>query len=427
MTSRSGPGVSAAATASSLGRRPAGPSRVPLDLGSLAGGLLQFGESLSSLLADMGRGLLTPQVLKPSVALSLTGNPIERTTEGWRVFLTGGNLLTAEELLNKGEIFTLVAAVAPLIGEPRQGPLPLPQLVAKAYALGDFFSLWAIEGLGHDYGDSFWNQGVRPRGILSPEVTKDLPSGSLPMLNAGIGLSMARTIFGELRWDTPAAEIRRMVAEIARLDRENALPGYVGAAYENLGLSTRLLRPTMVPAVDQAIREVAPEVRGYFWHGVGRMIYFWLSNFLPCSDWQIFQMAWREAPDEEARLNAWAGAAWGYVLVNQRQPRITAELLIGPHGEELAQNGGFANGVASSMMMRFDTTPDAPFIEAFIRYKPGRSNGRLTELWDRLVRIPSETALNAYYPVIQRHGRIGDIFQYRDLAAYVRDLQGSTT
>ena len=409
-------------SAAQMGRK----ARRPMDLGSLAVGLLQFGEALGSLLADSARGLLTPQVLRPSVALSLTGNPLQRTVEGWRTFLTGGSQLTGEELLNKAEVFTLVPAVAPLIGEPLKGPLPpLPQLVANAYALGDFFSLWAIEGLGHDYGNSFWKQGVRPHGILSPEVARDLPSGSLPMLNAGIGLSMARTIFDGLCWDTPAAEIRRMVAEIVRLDRDNALPGYTGAAYENLGLTTRTLRPTMVSAVDQAIREVAPQVRGYFWHGVGRSIYFWFSNFLPCSDWQIFQMARREAPDEEARLNAWAGAAWGYVLVNQRQPRITAELLIGPHGEELAQNGGFVNGVASSMMMRFDTTPDAPFIQEFIRYRPESSNGRLTELWDRLVRIPSETALNVYYPVIQRHGRMGDIFQYRDLAAYVRDLQGS--
>lgn len=409
-------------SAAQMGRK----ARRPMDLGSLAVGLLQFGEALGSLLADSARGLLTPQVLRPSVALSLTGNPLQRTVEGWRTFLTGGSQLTGEELLNKAEVFTLVPAVAPLIGEPLKGPLPpLPQLVANAYALGDFFSLWAIEGLGHDYGNSFWKQGVRPHGILSPEVARDLPSGSLPMLNAGIGLSMARTIFDGLCWDTPAAEIRRMVAEIVRLDRDNALPGYTGAAYENLGLTTRTLRPTMVSAVDQAIREVAPQVRGYFWHGVGRSIYFWFSNFLPCSDWQIFQMARREAPDEEARLNAWAGAAWGYVLVNQRQPRITAELLIGPHGEELAQNGGFVNGVASSMMMRFDTTPDAPFIQEFIRYRPEGSNGRLTELWDRLVRIPSETALNVYYPVIQRHGRMGDIFQYRDLAAYVRDLQGS--
>src|SRR5262249_25642863 len=157
-------------------------------------------------------------------------------------------------------------------------------------------------------------------------------------------------VLGTLRWNTPQGEISRMVAEVVRLDRENSLPGCVGAAYESLGLVTRSMHPTMVAAVDRAVREVAPEVRGYFWHGVGRALYFWLFNFLPCSDWQIFQMAARAAPDESARLNACAGAAWTFVLVNQRQPRILADLVVKPHGRELARDGGFTNGVASAVV-----------------------------------------------------------------------------
>ncbi len=394
-------------------------------------GAFQFGNEVVSLLAGMAKGLTTPQVLNPFVALTLTGNPISRATAGLRLFLAGGNVWTsAKELGNKGAIFVLVPAVGPLIGAPPHGLLPLPQMVANAYGrLGEFYSLWAIEGLGHSYGDRFWEQGTAPHGILSTEVTRDLPPGSLPMLNAGIGLSIARKTYegnlagfpGGLRWDTPAADIRRMIAEIVRLDHDNATPGYAGAVYENLGLTTRLLRPTMVPAVDQVLREIAPEVRGYFWHGVGRLLYFWLINFLPCSDWTIFEMARHEAPDEAALLNTWAGAAWGYALVNQRNPQIMADLLLRLNGEELAQNGGFANGIASSMMMRFDTTPDASYIEPFIRYRP--ADRRVAALWDRLVRIPAETALNDYYPVIKQQGRMGDIFEYRDLAAYVAQLR----
>jgi hypothetical protein len=401
--------------------------------GGIVEDVLEFSTALGSLLIDAAEGLLTPQVLNPSVVLDLTGNPLARAVDGLRLFLAGGNVWTsAEELAKKIEIFVLVPAVAPLIDEPPQGLLPLPQMVANAYGLGDFPALWAIEGLGHDYGDRFWQQGMVPQGILSPAVTQELPSGSLPMLNAGIGLSMARMLYDGnalagfprgLRWDTPAEEIRRMVAEIVRLDRDNATPGYTGAAYENMGLATRLLRPTMVPAVDQAIREVAPEVRGYFWHGVGRMSYFWPVNFLPCSDWQVFQMARREAPDEAALLNAWAGAAWGYALVTQQNPEIMADLLLQLNGEELAQNGGFANGIASSMMMRFDTTPDAPFIESFIDYQP--SDPRVADLWQRLVRTPAETALNEYYPVLKQGDRLGEIFQYNDLPALVAQVRGA--
>jgi hypothetical protein len=391
--------------------------------GGVIGGALRAGENLFKILSDVAQGLFTPRVLNPSVALSLTGNPVERTTETLRLLLSGGNLLvTAAELVNKSEVFGLVPAVAPLIDEPRQLPWCLPQLVANSYELGAFFSLWAIEGLGHDYSDAFWDQGTTPRGLLSPEATRGVPSGSLPMLHAGVGLSMAQTLLGRLRWETPREEIRRLVADIVRLDRESSQPGYVGAAWESLGLVSRTLHPTRVADIDQAVREAAPEVRGYFWHGVGRAIYFWFFNFLPCSDWQIFQMAQREAPDQEARLNAVAGAAWGYALVNQRQPRIMAELLIRPHGEELAQDGGFANGIASSMMMRFDTTPDAPFIAPFLQYRDPADRS-LNALWDRLVRIPGETALHEYYPVIRQQGRMGDIFEYRDLAAYVSRLR----
>lgn len=409
MTTMSGASATAAATASSECESNA--LRLLRDPGEALSAVVQFTTGLGGLLTDMARGFLTPQVLNPQVALTLTGNPIQRVTETLQLALSASSYLrSSQELLNKGEIFTLVPAVSGLIGVPEKGPLNLPELVARSYCLGPFFSLWAIEGLGHDYGDSFWNQGIVPSGILSPEVTRDLPPGSLSMLHAGIGLSMAQTKFKGLSWNTPAEEIRRLVAEIIRLDRDNSLPGYVGAAYESLGLVSRTIHPTMVTAVDQAVREVAPELRGYFWHGVGRALYFWVFNFLPCSDWQIFQMARREAPDEEAFLNAWAGAAWGYVMVNLRQPAVMAELLIGPHGEDLMRNGGFSNGLASSLMMRFDTTPDSPHVEPFIRYQP-RGSRRLSELWERLVRIPGEAALEVYYPVISKHRRIGDIFR----------------
>ena len=148
-----------------------------------------------------------------------------------------------------------------------------------------------------------------------------------------------------------------------------------------------------------------------------------MFNFLPCSDWQVFQMAQREAPDEEARLSAFAGAAWGYALVNQRQPRIMAELLIRQHGDELARDGGFANGIASAMIMRYDTTPDAPFIQSFLRYQPDPADRRLVALWDWLVRIPGETAINEYHPVLRQQGRIGDVFEYRDLRSHVAQLR----
>jgi hypothetical protein len=397
---------------------------LPRDPAEALSSAVRFGEGLLDALTDIAQGLLTPRVLNPSVALRLTGNPVQRVTETFRLLLSGGSVLaTAGELVNKGQIFLLVPAVGGLIGEPEQPPLPLPELVARSYGLGDFRALWAIEGLGHDYGDSFWNQGVEPSGILSAAVSDRLPPGSLPMLHAGIGLSFAQTVLDGLGWTNRPEDLERRVARIVRLGRDNSLPGYAGAAWESMGLVSRMFHPTLVPSIDRAVRAAAPEQRGYFWHGVGRALYFWVFNFLPCSDWEIFQMAQREAPDEEARLNAFAGAAWGYALVNQRHPQIMADLLIRQRGEDLLRDGGFANGIASAMMMRYDTTPDAPFIQSFLDYRPASGGRRLADLWDRLVRIPGETALREVYPVLRQHGRMGDVFQYRDLAAHAARLR----
>src|SRR5258708_11884090 len=123
---------------------------------------------------------------------------------------------------------------------------------------------------------------------------------------------------------TPEPELRGLVAEDVLLCRENAREGYVGASYENLGLATRSFHPQLVPAVDRILRQTAPEVLGYYWHGVGRSVFFDPVNLLPGSDGLLFEMAAGMAPDEAARLSAVAGAAWGFVVVNPRDPPVPA-------------------------------------------------------------------------------------------------------
>jgi hypothetical protein len=366
--------------------------------------------------------LLTPQLLNPLAWAEVTVEVAQRSAVAARQLAAGEALLAAAEARAKGEVICLVLDLAKLIDVPEAPPFPLYELLGRAYGLGPFRALWGVEGLGREYGDSFWSQGVTPHDILRDERTSELPARSLTMLNAGIGLSFAMHQLQGTRASTPEPELRGLVEEDLRLCRDNAREGYVGAAFENLGLATQSFHPQLVPAVDRVLRQVAPEVLGYYWHGVGRSVFFDPINLLPGSDGLLFEMAARMAPDEAARLSAVAGAAWGYVLVTQRDPRIAAELLIGPYGERLAENGAFANGVASAMMMRFDTTPDAPLIQPFLQYRPSPPSQRLTELWDRLVRVPGETALEVYYPVIKQHQRLGDIFEYRDLPAFVARL-----
>jgi hypothetical protein len=325
-------------------------------------------------------------------------------------------------MADKTEVFFLVLTVAQRLGIPDTFPLPLQELVRRAYALGAFPALWAVEGLGHDYAESFFRHGVPPRDILTAPSTRDLPAASLLMLHAGIGLSFAETQLKSLPRNPSSPQLRRAVAQTVALCDANSRPGYVGAAYESLGLVTRTFFPAFTPAVDRAVREVAPRVRGFFWHGVGRSYYFLPVNFLPFSLWPLFEMAWQEAPDVEALMNSYAGAAWASVLVNQRHPSILAELLVGPHGEQLARSGGFKNGVASSIVMRQDTTPGAPFIEAFCRYRP--ADPHTARWWQELVAAPCRRALRVYQPVLAAENQLDQVFRYQDLDRLVEGRSG---
>jgi hypothetical protein len=342
---------------------------------------------------------------------------VQRWTEGMGLLASGGSGACAafQEVANRGQVFLLVLAGGDLVSAPSRLPFPLRELVKRAYSLEPFPALWVIEGLGHDYAYGAWQQGAAPRHLLTGEAARRLPEASLLMLHAGIGLGIAEYLLGGLRRDTPPAELHRVIAEILALCRTNSLEGFLGPALESLGLVTRTFHPELVEAVDQTLRQIAPDAVGFFWHGVGRAIYFLAINFLPCSDWQTFDMARRESPDELARLNAFAGLAWAFVLVNQRQPSVLVDVLLRRHGRELARDGAFANGVASSVIMRFDTTPGAPFIANFCGYQPALEDRQLAEVWDGLVRIPCRQALERFYPVLKAANRLGEVFQYQML------------
>jgi hypothetical protein len=354
-------------------------------------------------------------LLRPEELAKLAAGAAAHPFEAFRYFLPSRDgVLAWGELANKLEVFLLVPSVPFLIGVPTCPPFQLLELIARAYALGPFPAVWAVEGLGKAYSDFVWNQeGHPPRALLTSGQALAAPPSSLLMLHAGLGLSLAQRLLAPLGGDVPEEELRRLVRAITALDRESSRPGDLGAAYESLGLVARTFHPPLVARIDRLLRQEEPEVVGYYWHGVGRALYFLLTGLLPCGSatWRAYEMAMTEPPDELGRANAVAGCTWAFVLVNQRQPAIVAELLH-DHGAALSLvEHAFANGSSSGIMMRFDTTPAAPFIPAFFDYRPPGAATRA--LWDRLVKIPGETALRAEYPVFRREDRLGEIFQVR--------------
>lgn len=317
------------------------------------------------------------------------------------------------ELANKVQVYLLVKRVAARVGEPSTGgPFDLATLLRRAYQLSGFEALWAVEGLGHDYAERSWPADGKPQALLSGAGGEDLPAKSLTMLHAGIGLAFAQRLLAELPPGVPLQRTADTVAAVLELCRANSRPGYEGAAIESLGLVTRTFHGPRLHEMDAALRRLGEDdARGFFWHGVGRALYFLPINIVPAGDttWRPFEMALAEAPDPTARHNAVAGLGWAFTLVDMRAPELMERLLLAPHGASLRRLEGFANGVASSLTMRTDTTPGSELVDRFLGHRPTTAG----DLWRELVTEPSRHALERVYPRLRAAGRLGEIFRYQ--------------
>jgi hypothetical protein len=326
-----------------------------------------------------------------------------------------------QELRNKIEIFVLVRGLNSILGLPSDQFVPLPQLVERTYGLPDFQALWAVEGLGHYYTQSYWQTYGRPTRLLWEE-NAPVPAKSLLMLHAGMGLFFADYLLGSgaptLTRHSPPSEFRVAVQQFVDLARDNSRDGYLGPVIESLGLTTRDFYPATLDLVSQALMEVAPELAGYFWHGAGRALYFSRRYFLP-----VLTTVWagidKEARTAPQKLSAMAGLAWAVTIVNMRQPEIM-ECVLQNYIQASPLQDGFVNGVVSSTIMRQDTTPDIPFVPAFYEHQP--RDAKLATSWNRLITSPSGTGLSAYYPVLKQHNALGLLFQYQNLSELVNSF-----
>jgi len=343
-----------------------------------------------------------------------------RTEEGMRIVNSPRAASAAlVEIRNKANVYFLVRSNQLLLGipSPLPQPFPLDTYLRRAYERNPYAALWAVEGLGWLLGESHLEAGNDvPAGLLCDNAGDALPEESLLMLHAGIGLAFAQRGLAGLTVHSSPSVFRELIAWFARICRWNSRPGYLGAALESLGLVTRTLHRTLVPNLDRAITDTDPNLRGYFWHGVGRAIYFLPVNFPPCSTWETVVMCQREGLDEFSRLNLFAGVAWGMVMVNIQNPVILAELIVKPHGSQLLDNRGFRYGAASSLIMRQSTTPGAQLAQSFVDYYlRERSSSDERILWDTLIRRPGNEALTRIGPSLKAQRSLDRLFHYTDL------------
>jgi hypothetical protein len=399
-------------------------TRATMDqLGDMLQALFKASDEIQRDMVDMGFRLFEPETWTPSGIARTTADMTSRLADGMRYMDPSTEGLAAwRELVNKLQIYFLVIDIKSKLKIP-EGRFDLHEYVDKCYDLGPFPALWAVEGVGHDYAAGFRPSSDKTRDILTDPSLNNIPIKSMTMLHAGIGLSFAQELLEGLAESAPASEIRPLLELFIRLCRQNSRAGYEGAALESLGLYVRNWRSDLVKVTDEQLLEFDEEAASYFWRGAGRSLYFLPVNFVPMygSIGNAIRMSKRESPHELARNNTLAGVAWASTVVNMQHPEVM-ESFLNQHGDELMGQDAFANGVASSIIMRYDTTPDEPFIKEFVEHRIDASRSHLVELWDTHVRIPGEDALGKFYPVLRDHHRLGEVFHYQSLARLVESL-----
>ena len=380
-----------------------------MQLNSLLWAAYQVGDSLQKRGAELAWDAVSLQAFTPSYATKLGQELVGQSSEAIADWIPGeASALSFQTFLNNYNVFNLVKNNPVVI--PSDGPLDLEFLIEQAYAVGEYGALWAVEGLGHDYAQTFW--GRKPvRGILTEGQGKALPPKSLTMMHAGLGLLLAEKIMPAVTPHMEEGEVAKILNHFIHLVEANARVGYHGAAFESLGLVTRTWHQEVVSVVDRVLTKIRPEVAEFFWHGVGRALYFLPIHFVPGfpSAWQA---AKNEPPHDWGRRNAIAGLSWATALVNLKQPAILARVL--QRGYQSAQDDAFTNGVMSAMIMAADVNPHDIYLKLFLQYEP---DGALADRWNTLVRQPVERALKVYYPLLKNSGSLGSIFHYQSLEA----------
>jgi hypothetical protein len=295
-----------------------------------------------------------------------------------------------------------------------EGKTPLQTIVEKCYALGSFPALWAVEGAGKDVAEWHMSRSGNPTRLLIDAPLDPKWDKSLLMLHAGIGLGFAKNLIEQMPSSPSSEQVRKVVTRTVDLCRNNSRPGYYGAAIESLGLVSRFMKDAaFCRQVHEVLTKAAPDSVGFFWRGVGRCLYFHPKNFMPgfSRPCRAMDLCEAETPTPELKETLLAGAAWPLTIVNMTNPEVMDWVL-----EHDAQyfNGSpaFTNGMMSSVIMRHDTTPDDPLVPGFMNHKPDPRNSALCAAWESRIKKPIETAIQTIYPVLKKHNRLDEVFQY---------------
>lgn len=394
-------------------------------LGESTGAAFRAGDMIQRLMIDMMFNLLTPQALTSSGVMRAALDVMQQSAIALRlVSPQQENRLAWQEFENKLEAFSLFERVDEIFGLDSEQTINLAELVGRATRLGPYQVVWATEGLGHYYAEVVWAQSGEAVNLLTGAEAQELPHRSLVALHSGMGLAFANRVLASVNSSNAGREVERALSRFIKLCRENSRAGYTEAALEGLGLVARNLYPQLLNAIDQHLAEIEEALPSYFWHGVGRAIYFAPTNFLSRATFsgQAIEMTQQEPPHELGRSNALAGLAWAMTLVNIRHPEII-EAFLRRHSARVCETDAFSNGLSSALAVWRDSTKDAPYLSEFCEHKPASDEPRFSELWEKLVKRPALDSLNRIYPILKQHESLGELFRYQPLNKLVERLE----
>jgi len=291
--------------------------------------------------------------------------------------------------------------------------LPLHQLISKAEMPGPQHAAFAIEGSGYYLMKSRIAGASGAEPLASSGLLAHFPPRVLVMLHAGFGLALAEWYLGAA--DEDASGAGQSMEHFVELCQRNSQAGYDGIIFEALGFVARTIYPHLVDLIDR--RLPAGEYPAYFWHGVGRGIYFAPENGSPfrSAPWKAFDMCLREPPHQLGKRNTIAGLGWALTIINIGQPEIMAAFLR-HHAAQLTEDDAFTDGVCSAARMWRQVSPGDSRLNAFPVYQRAYRRSISTELWERFVERPFAQALGDGSPLEGNRGP-QEWFRYRAFSA----------
>ena len=321
-----------------------------------------------------------------------------------------------DEFRNKVQAFYMFEYVDSVLNLSANSDFSLLELIDQATHLGPYLCVWTTEGLGHYYTELALSHGAFPGSLLNEKNLNAAPSASLVPLHAGMGLSLAQAVLNAMEQTNPA-NYASWLETFQQLCRSNSRIGYAAIPYEALGLVACNLHPRLIAHIDHYLLQRNADLLAYFWHGIGRAIYFSPMNFLPFRNapWEGLERCRREPPHLVGKRNTVAGFCWALTLANIRQPEIMAAFLR-HHEQHISENDAFANGLCSALVIWRDSAPADPHLDALRHYQPA---SELAPAWNRHVRQCCDLA-SKVYSSLKSSAQLSELFRYRELTELIR-------